>query len=230
MADLKQSHLNGAYYGPSIPPPKSSHRPGRGGGCDCCGCLCGCLFNLLFKIVFSLIVTVGLAVFVFWLIFRPNAVKFRVTDASLARFDLNTTTNKLYYNLNLTVAIRNPNKHIGIYYDRIEARTYYGGQRFAAADLPSFYQGTKNTTELSLALDGQNMVVLQEKKLSAYDSDKSSGSYSVDMKLYLRVRFKLRGVKTPRFKPKIECDLKVPLDSNGKASGSFETTKCGFDW
>lgn len=67
-------------------------------------------------------------------------------------------------------------------------------------------------------------------EIAKYDSEKSSGSYSIDMKLYLTVRFKLRSVKTPKFKPKIECDLKVPLASNGSVSGSFETVRCGIDW
>ncbi|XP_057499765.1 NDR1/HIN1-like protein 10 [Actinidia eriantha] len=231
MSTAKQPHLNGAYYGPSIPPPESYHRPGRSSDCDCCGCLCGCLFNLIFKILFSLLLTVGLAAFFFWLILRPNRVRFHVTDAQLTQFDLNTTNNLLRYDLALNLTIRNPNKHIGIYYDRLEARAFYEGQRFAAAPLTRFYQRKKNTTVLSIPFKGENVVVLNgDKRLSAYESDKSSGTYDIDMKLYLRVRFKLRGVKTPRFKPKIECDLKVPLDSSGKASGSFETKKCGLDW
>lgn len=82
-----------------------------------------------------------------------------------------------------------------------------------------------------MVLKGQNIVVGQGNDLqSDYNSEKGSGVYGIDVKLYLRVRFKLRTLKTPRFKPKIECDLKVPLDSNGKASATFQTTKCGFDW
>ncbi|KAL6988549.1 hypothetical protein U1Q18_014301 [Sarracenia purpurea var. burkii] len=228
MADR---HLNGAYYGPSIPPEKSYHRHGRGEGCDCCGCLCGCLFNLIFKIIFTIAVLIGLAIFVFWLVLRPNKVKFHVTAAELTQFNLSTTTNTLLYDLSLNLTIRNPNKHIAIYYDRFEARAFYGGQRFAATELPSFYQGRKTTTDLNLEFNGQNMVVLKNSELSDYNSDTSSGIYGIDVKLYLRVRFKLRGaLKTNKFKPKIECDLKVPLDSNGNASGRFETTRCGLRW
>ncbi|PSS23567.1 NDR1/HIN1-Like protein [Actinidia chinensis var. chinensis] len=230
MSSDKQ-HLNGAYYGPSIPPQKSYHRHGRSRDCDCCGCLCGCLFSLIFKVLLTILLTVCLAAFVLWLIFRPNRIKFHVTDAQLTQFDLNTTTNLLRYDLSLNLTIRNPNKHIGIYYDRLEARAFYEGQRFASQPLTRFYQRKKNTTVLAIPFKGENMVVLNgDKRLSAYESDKSSGTYDIDMKLYLRVRFKLRGIKTPRFRPKIECDLKVPLDSSGKASGTFETEKCGLDW
>ncbi|KAF7138199.1 hypothetical protein RHSIM_Rhsim07G0206200 [Rhododendron simsii] len=192
---------------------------------------CGCLFKTLFIVLF----TVGLAVFLFWLAFRPNKFKFHVTDATLTQFNLKTTTNTLYYNLDLSLTIRNPNKYIGIYYDGLEARAFYGGQRFAASTtLPRFYQGKKNTTELNVVLKGQNIVVAgqghNDDLLSVYNSEKASGVYGIDVKLYLRVRFKLRTLKTPRFKPKIECDLKVPLDSRGKASRTFETTKCELHW
>ncbi|KAM7474265.1 hypothetical protein LguiB_021508 [Lonicera macranthoides] len=34
---------------------------------------------------------------------------------------------------------------------------------------------------------------------------------------------------TAKLKPKIECNLKVPLNSNGGCSSSFETTRCNFD-
>ncbi|KAM7469984.1 hypothetical protein LguiA_008167 [Lonicera macranthoides] len=33
-----------------------------------------------------------------------------------------------------------------------------------------------------------------------------------------------------KLKPKIECNLKVPLNSNGGSLGSFKTTRCNFDW
>ncbi|KAG5541813.1 hypothetical protein RHGRI_021600 [Rhododendron griersonianum] len=193
MSSPKQPHLNEAYYGPSIPPPpsKSYHRPGRGSSCN----PCGCLFGLLFKILFAVLFTVGLLAFLFWVAFRPNRVKFHVTDAALTQFNL-TTTNTLYYNLDLNLTIRNPNKHIGIYYDRVEARAFYGGQRFAATTLPRFYQGKKNTTELNVVLKGQNIVVAgqgnNDDLLSDYNSEKGSGVYGIDVKLYLRVRFKLR--------------------------------------
>ncbi|GKV50596.1 hypothetical protein SLEP1_g57299 [Rubroshorea leprosula] len=123
----KHSHLNGAYYGPAIPPARSYHRHGHGSGCGCC-----CLLSFLIKLIVTAVVILGLAALIFWLIFRPNIVKFHVTDASLTQFNL-TSDNNLHYNLALNITVRNPNKKIGIYYDRIEANA--GGvraSRFAA--------------------------------------------------------------------------------------------------
>ncbi|GLT90095.1 hypothetical protein SLE2022_080470 [Rubroshorea leprosula] len=203
----KHSHLNGAY-----------HRHGHGSGCGCC-----CLLSFLIKLIVTAVIILGLAALIFWLIFRPNIVKFHVTDASLTQFNL-TSDNNLHYNLALNITVRNPNKKIGIYYDRIEANAYYEDQRFATQQLTPFYQGHKNTSYLNPSFQGQKLVLLGADGVSEYNQEKNSGVYSIDVKLNLRVRFKLGKLKTWRFKPKIECDLKVPLN------GSAETTKCKIDF
>ncbi|KAI9121949.1 hypothetical protein K1719_007039 [Acacia pycnantha] len=232
MAD-KNPQLNGAYYGPSIPPPpKSYHRPGRGGSglCCCFDCCCGCIFSLIFKLLCTIIVIVGIAVLVFWLLVRPSKVKFHVTDASLTEFNY-TNDGTLHYNLALNMTIRNPNRRLGIYYDNVEARALYEDARFASNEISPFYMGHKTTHYLSTEFNGQNLISLGADQTSEYNKQKSSGVYDIDVKLYLRIRFKLGVFKTGKFKPKIHCDLKVPLTANGNSSsGTFETTECEFDY
>ncbi|KAH7512238.1 NDR1/HIN1-like protein 10 [Ziziphus jujuba] len=228
MAD-KQA-LNGAYYGPAIPPPqpkqRSYHRPGRGSDF----CCCGCLFSLICKLIFTAVFIIALAAFIFWLIVRPNKVKFHVTDASLTQFNF-TGNNTLHYNLAVNITIRNPNKKIGVYYDRIEARALFEGARFDSKLLTKFYQGHKNTTVLNAAFVGQQLVVLESDAVSKFNDQKASGVFDIDVKLYLRIRFKLGAIKTGRFKPKVKCDVKVPLATNGTLlSSDFETKRCSIDY
>ncbi|XP_047976333.1 NDR1/HIN1-like protein 3 [Salvia hispanica] len=237
---MGEPHLNGAYYGPSIPPPSKSskkyYRPGRdGGGCCCnpfsccCGCLMNCLCTCICQILFTILIIVGIVVLVFWLVFRPNTVKFHVNEASLTEFNIRNNT--LHYNLALNLTIRNPNKRIGIYYDRIEARAFYQGQRFHTVDLQKFYQGKKNTSNVSAEFKGSQLVPLGAKEMSKYNEDLSAGRYDIDIKLYLRIRLKFWFVKSTRVKPKIDCDLDIPLSSNGTVSGgAYEPTRCDFDW
>ncbi|KAL4312185.1 hypothetical protein GQ457_01G015040 [Hibiscus cannabinus] len=227
MAD-KQTHLNGAYYGPSIPPPtRHYHRPGRGSGCGCGCCLLRCLFN----IIITAVVVIGLVGFLFWLAFRPNRVKFHVTDVQLTEFNL-TANNTLHYNLVVNMTVRNPNRRIGIYYDRIEARAYYEDQRINTQTLTPFYQGHKNTSFLNPVFEGQQFVRLGARETSKYNEERTNGVYRIDLKLYLRIRFKVGRIKTGRFKPRISCDLKVPFNSaaNNSFAGTFETTRCGLDF
>lgn len=73
-------------------------------------------------------------------------------------------------------------------------------------------------------------MLLGTSELSAFDTEKTAGVYSIDVKLYLRVKFKVGKIKTWRFKPKVECDLKVPLSSSGTSAGAFQTTKCDIDF
>ncbi|KAF4396968.1 hypothetical protein F8388_004936 [Cannabis sativa] len=189
----------GPTYGPSIPPPsrpkRSFNRPGRGVSDFCC---CGCIFSLIFKLIFLNIITVGIAALIIWLIFRPNQIKFHVTDAKLTQFNLtDSTTNNLRYNLALNITIRNPNKRIGVYYDRIEARAFYEGQRFSSIQLENFYQGHKNTSVLSPVFNSQNLIVLNAEELAELTKKKVQEL-------------------TPLI---IECDLKVPLSAaDGKST------------
>ncbi|KFK25034.1 hypothetical protein AALP_AA8G058100 [Arabis alpina] len=233
-----QPHLNGAYYGPSIPPPtKTSHSHGRHGGGGCCGCLgscfscCGCcILSIIFNILITLAILAGIAALIIWLIFRPNAIKFHVTDAKLTTFTLDPTNN-LRYNLDLNFTIRNPNRRIGVYYDQINVNGYYGDQRFGNGNVSPFYQGHKNTTVFGSKLEGQSLVLLSGGERKDLDEDLKSGIYRIDAKLRLRVRFKFGLVKTWRFKPKIRCEIKVPISNVNTTSGFvFQRTKCDVDF
>ncbi|KAK6778775.1 hypothetical protein RDI58_025493 [Solanum bulbocastanum] len=227
-----EPNLNGAYYGPSIPPPptKTYHRS-RGGGscCNPCSCLFNCLCTCICQIIFTLLIVIGVIVLVLWLVLRPNKVKFYVTDATLTQFDYSTTNNTLYYDLALNMTIRNPNKRVGIHYDSIEARALYGGQRFASQNLEPFYQGHKNTSILHPTFKGQGLVLLGDREKSNYINEKNLGIYEIEVKLNMRIRLKIGWIKTHKIKPKIECDFKVPLEANGR-SGNFEETRCHLDW
>ncbi|CAL1394959.1 unnamed protein product [Linum trigynum] len=227
MADTKQASapLNGAYYGPSIPPQQSYHSHGRRSGCGCCGCL----FSCLLKIIVTIVVILGVAALVFWLVVRPNKIKVHLTDATLTQFNHtpNSDNNLLRYNLALNVTVRNPNKRIGIYYDSIEARAFYRGQRFASVPLGPFYQGHKNTSVLSASMQGQNVIVLRGGDLADFNRESAEGVYTVDVRFYLRIRFKFGKIKTGRIKPRIECEMR--LRPNGGGLVPDRDNECEFE-
>ncbi|XP_058087793.1 NDR1/HIN1-like protein 3 [Magnolia sinica] len=221
MADEKHASLNGAYYGPPIPPQQGHHwRDRRRGG----------LRTTLFNLIVAIIVVLGITTLVLWLVFRPSKMKVYVRSATLTEFDL-ITNNTLHYNLTLDVVIRNPNKRIGIYYDRLEAKAYYEGERFAYSPLPAFYQGHKNTTNLRPVFVGDVPIRLENSDVVDFNREKGEGFFSIDVEIYARIRFKIGSVKTKRFKPDFECELKVPLTTNGSSSAvGFIGTKCDVDF
>ncbi|KAL3715995.1 hypothetical protein ACJRO7_007715 [Eucalyptus globulus] len=154
----------------------------------------------LLKLIFNIVLTVVITIGLLALLF------WLIFPPQPRQFNF-TATNTLSYNLKLNLTIRNPNCRIGIYYDRIE-----------------------NTTTLSAAFQGQQLVVLGTSEQSDFNSEKATGVYDIDMKLYLRVRFKLGKIKTFRIKPRVKCGLKVPLSLSGSATATFQTEKCNIDW
>ncbi|KAL9679390.1 hypothetical protein QQ045_017249 [Rhodiola kirilowii] len=229
MGDSKQGHLNGAYYGPSVLPQRDTYRRHRSGGSSCCcnpfSCLCSCIFNLVFKLILTVIVILGLIVLILWLIFRPNPLKFNVTDASLTQFDLANST--LKYNLDFNVSVRNPNSRIGIYYDVIEANAYYKDSRFSTVNLTPFYQGHKNTSHLQMVFKGQQVITVDSGKFA---SEKATQVFNVELRMRLRVRFRLiqlLKIRVGKFKGKVDCELSVPVSGSGVA---FQAKRCDIDY
>lgn len=75
------------------------------------------------------------------------------------------------------------------------------------------------------------MVPLGAEETKELNKDKEDGVYGIDVKMYLKVRFKLGVFKTKTLKPKVTCELRVPLKSagGGGGGGGFEVTKCDWD-
>ncbi|KAK1299987.1 hypothetical protein QJS10_CPB13g01471 [Acorus calamus] len=191
-----------------------------------CGPCCGCLLCSLFMILLTVIVLIGIAVLVLWLVVRPNKIKVYVTDANLSKFDLSNSTtnsNSLNYNLSMVITIRNPNRRVGIYYDFVEGRAFYDGERIGYDELPTFYQGHKNTTTLRPAFEGRS-VAIGAGGLARYRTEKGVGIYNLDVEIHTRVRFRVAGITTNKYSPKATCHLSLPVGAT--AGGGFSTTRC----
>ncbi|KAM6592837.1 hypothetical protein CsatA_000540 [Cannabis sativa] len=204
--------------------------------CHSC-CVCG------FVVIFCLTILFLIAFFIFSLIFLPQEPKFTITNASLTQFNLSTATaansghNKLLiYKLSLNITLRNPNKKVGFYFDRVKVMANYSKKRFALVTLNNttpFYQGRKNTTILhNVVLEGQQTMSFKEKDDEQYKLEISSGVYSIDVKLALRLKIRFGKIKTGHLKPPtINCNnLKLPLlSSNGNENNgvlNFKSVKC----
>lgn len=235
----KQPQLNGAYYGPPIPPPKPYHRSSSGGRgcCARCGCClfdcifdCGCcLLGCVFKILCSFLLAAAAVLLLLWFFLRPHEVQFHASDASLSAFNLSSADNQLSYNLALNLTVRNPSGHVGVYYDSFEANAIFQGQRFAMAEVAPFFQKSKNTTEIGpLVFKGRTTLPLGSGQSFDYQSQRNNGEFEIAVKLYLKVRFKLGWFKTGKFRPRFRCDLTLPLSASSSTS-KFKPTKCYFD-
>ncbi|KAJ8641574.1 hypothetical protein MRB53_018268 [Persea americana] len=218
MSQPKQVPLNGAYYGPPIPSQQAPHQPHR-------GC---CLLSALIKFMAVFIIVSGITTVVLWIILSPSNMTVHVEKASLMQFNL-TNGATLNYNLTLEMSVRNPNKKIGVYYDRMEARAYYDGYRFGFVPLPTFYQENKNTTTLYPVFHGQSLVALEDYTVQYFNREMNDGFFYIDVMIYGRTSFKIRSYRTKRYKSKFECELRVPLVANGSLGNGFRRTGCEVD-
>ncbi|GKA33204.1 NDR1/HIN1-like protein 3 [Tanacetum coccineum] len=152
--------------------------------------------------------------FIIWLIFQPQFPKFHVDDVTLTKFTHLSTNNTLYYNMAVSMTLRNPNKWLGIYYDKIELNGMYQGVRFASNDLTPFYLGHKTEKNVGTVFKGQQVMVFGNGHKEKYDGERKDNVYNIDLKLRLKIRFKVFGIKLPKFTRKFNRSLKVPLSRN----------------
>ncbi|XP_074313742.1 NDR1/HIN1-like protein 3 [Silene latifolia] len=156
---------------------------------------------------------------------NPHGLKFKVTDAALTTFNFNT--NNLNFNMAVNFTVRNPNRRMGVYYDDIQANLNYGWHRLKTIEAMTFYQGHKNTSSLgTLVFKGQNVVILGSDEKLKFDKQSKDGLYEIQVKFHLRVTFKVGIIKSGNWKPKVKCNLKVPL--LGNSSQIFQETKCNY--
>nr|GEW70987.1 E3 ubiquitin-protein ligase UPL2-like [Tanacetum cinerariifolium] len=97
---------------------------------------------------------------------------------------------------------------------------------------PDPQQESKLHTTIPQPQCGQQIVVLGNGDKSKYDRESSDGVYNIDLKVKLKMRLKVGWAK-PKFKPKFECDLRLPLTTGARVastSSGFQRTKCDFDW
>ncbi|XP_061343750.1 NDR1/HIN1-like protein 10 [Gastrolobium bilobum] len=152
----------------------------------------------------------------------PSQVKFYVTEASLMQFNLTNNTT-LYYNFKVNITVRNPNKHIIVYYRVIRAIAWYKDNDFAYVSLTPFDQGHKNTSFLQpVVFEGHTLINLTTCQLGEYIEETRAGIYNLAVNLDLTMRMKFGWYKRSRFNPPIvQCSLIVPLISNGKSATPF---------
>lgn len=77
--------------------------------------------------------------------------------------------------------------------------------------------------------EGQNLIAVGGSEVEDFNREKTEGIFSVDVKIYARIRFKVGPFKTIRYKPHVECELKLPLRAAGSSATGFTRTKCDID-
>lgn len=116
------------------------------------------------------------------------------------------------------MSVRNPNKRIGVYYDRMEAGANSDGIRFGFVPLPTFYQEKKNTTTLYPFFVGQSFI--------AAEDFNTKMNPVIDVIINGRTSFKIGSYRTKPYNSKFECESIFPSVANGSIGNGFSRIEC----
>ncbi|XP_051143447.1 NDR1/HIN1-like protein 1 [Andrographis paniculata] len=179
------------------------------------------LRHILFAVL-AVIVLVLLAILLVWLILRPTKPQFVLQDVTVLAFNL-SSPNLLTSTLQITLAARNPNSRIGIYYDRVDAYASYRGQHITLPTLlPATYQGHKEVTVWSPFLNGVD-APLSPYLSSALNQDEIAGTVLVNVRVNGRIRWKVGTVVTATYRLDVNCP--AYMDFGGRRDGVTASVK-----
>ena len=146
----------------------------------------------LLGLLLGLALIVAIIALIVYLVLRPTHPRFFLQDASLRQLDLsNGSSNLLSTTLQVTVASRNPNDRVGVYYDRLDVYASYKYQQITvAASLPPVYQGHGDVDVWSPVLAGPN-VPFAPFLADAMRKDIANGYLIMEVRIDGRVRWKV---------------------------------------
>ncbi|XP_009606939.1 NDR1/HIN1-like protein 12 [Nicotiana tomentosiformis] len=171
----------------------------------------------LFAAVIGFIILILFIILLIWLILRPTKPHFILQDATVYAFNVSTPS-FLTTNIQITVASRNPNAKIGIYYDKLDVYATYRGQQITLPTLlPPTYQGHKDVAIWSPFVYG-NSVPVAPYLGNALSQDQMVGTVLLNIKIDGRVRWKVGSFISGRYHLYVNCPAYVGV--GGKIIGN----------
>ncbi|TXG51778.1 hypothetical protein EZV62_024302 [Acer yangbiense] len=197
-------------------------QPNKDGYCSCSFCKCVCW--TISVLVLLLIIIAGI-VGIVYLVFQPKLPKYSVESLRISDLRLNFDLS-LYARFDVKVTASNPNKKIGIYYEKGgRLSVWYTKTKLCQGSLPKFYQGHQNITKLDVALTGQTQY--GNTLMNALQEQQQTGQIPLDLKVEAPVAIKLGKLKLMKVRILGECLLVVDsLTTNNVIS--IKASNCRF--
>ncbi|GKV13186.1 hypothetical protein SLEP1_g24237 [Rubroshorea leprosula] len=164
--------------------------------------LCSCISIFL--------LLAGVTALTVWLVYRPYKPQFTVMDAAV--YSLNATSPFIFTSMQFTIATRNPNKRVSIFYDALTAYVSYRNQPITPlVMLPPLYHEKKSTVVLSPVLGDGEVVSVSAELVNELAMDETYGVVPLTVVLMGRLRWKAGAIKTIRYEIYVRCDVWVGL-------------------
>ncbi|KAK4844448.1 hypothetical protein QYF36_020330 [Acer negundo] len=160
-----------------------------------------------------------------YLVFQPKLPKYSVESLRISDLRLNFDLS-LYAKFDVKVTANNPNKKIGIYYEKGgRLSVWYTKTKLCQGSIPKFYQGHQNITKLDVALTGQTQY--GNTLMNALQEQQQTGQIPLDLKVEAPVAIKLGKLKLIKVRILGECLLVVDSLTTNNAI-SIKASNCRF--
>ncbi|KAF8643990.1 hypothetical protein HU200_066630 [Digitaria exilis] len=173
------------------------------------------LANTLCSLLLGVLLVAGVVLFVLWLGLRPHRPRFHIASFSVAG-GLDPDSSPAGASLAFNVTDRNPNRHIGIYYDAVHASVHYydalvaSGPAFAAG----WYQPNKTTTSITGLLDVLGPTTT-DASWPSFSAAVRAGRVPLRLQLTTAIRFRVtNALHSGRQRMHVSCDLLVGVDGH----------------
>ncbi|GLT84856.1 hypothetical protein SLE2022_030670 [Rubroshorea leprosula] len=164
--------------------------------------LCSCISIFL--------LLAGVTALTVWLVYRPYKPQFTVVDAAV--YSLNATSPFIFTSMQFTIATRNPNKRVSIFYGALTAYVSYRNQPITPpVMLPPLYHEKKSTVVLSPVLGDGGVVPVSAELVNELGMDETYGVVPLTVVLMGRLRWKAGAIRTIRYEIYVRCDVWVGL-------------------
>ncbi|BAT96564.1 hypothetical protein VIGAN_08352600 [Vigna angularis var. angularis] len=161
-------------------------------------------FQRVFWCIVVFLFLVLLAILLIWAILRPTKPTFTLQDVTVYAFNA-TVANFLTSSFQVTLISRNPNDHIGVYYDRLETYVTYQSQQVTfRTSIPPTYQGHKEVNVWSPFVYGTNVPVAPF-NFQGLSQNQAAGTVLITVRANGRVRWKVGTFISGRYHLYVRC-------------------------
>jgi hypothetical protein len=186
----------------------------------CCGCMASCLLALVLIAAFITLVV--------YLALRPSKPSFYLQDLQLRR-PISLGDPSLTASAQVTLASRNPNDRVGIFYKRLDVFVTYRDEPVTVpVSLPALYQGHRDVAVWSPVLAAQAVPVAGY-VADALKQDVAAGFVALTVKVDGRLKWKVGSWVSGSYHLFVSCPavLSAPYGGGGTVTSLKFTQPTG---
>ncbi|KAL6659606.1 hypothetical protein ACP70R_003646 [Stipagrostis hirtigluma subsp. patula] len=183
--------------------------------------------------VVAVALLVLLVVLIVWLVLRPTKPRFYLNDVTVVCLNVTSSSGSgaggyLTVTMQATVAARNPNERVGIYYDRADAfAEYRGAQVTVPTALPAVYQGHLDASVWSPFLSAAG-VPLPPALAVALAQDETAGYLLLTVRVDGWIRWKAGAFITDHYHLRVRCPALLTVNGGQGSYGSNAGGAAGY--